>query len=308
MPVRKRDYARPIGLVVLAIVTAYGLYGLFTGDWATVVADWRGKVLLLAGALALGVLDMAFEGASWMWVCRRFGIRAWDLAGLKVFLSGYAGLLLPMQLGNLIRPDAFKRLDRGSLRQGVLAEAVAFFLDATAALAVLIGVGTLMVHPALSPIAALVVVAAMLTLGDRLGSMVSGTRLELPAAFWWRWQTVGIVALRSTCWIINGVALYVLVRDLPGDVGLVETLFFAPASTVLGSGTGLPGGIGAVEGFLGVSLKIMDVPAAHFAFAVGAFRLATFWIWLPIGWVALVLINRQVARRRSGPQDASTST
>ena len=304
---RLRRYARSIAFALLAVVTAYGLHQLFTGDWAVIVAAWRGRAPLLALAIALGAVDVLLEGVSWMWLYSRFRIRTWDAAGAKVFLSGCAGLLLPMQLGNLIRPDALARLGRSSLRECVLAEAVVLFLDATAALAVLIGVGALMVHPVLSLIAALVIVAAMLTLADRFGSMVSGTRLELPAAFWWRWETFGILLLRAACWLLIGLAFYVLVCDLPGDVGLVEALFFVPASTIVGTGSGLPGGIGAVEGFLGISLKIMEVPAAHFAFAVGAFRLATFWLWLPVGWIALVLVNRQVARQRPGPQDASTS-
>ncbi len=296
---RKRDLARPLSLVVLAVVSVYGLYTMFTSDWTTVVAAWRGRLGMLAIALALGALDITLEGISWMWVYHRMGVRVWDRTGVKVFLSGYAGLLLPMQLGNLIRPDAIVRLGRGRLRAGIKAEGVAFFLDGTGALAVLVGVGVLLVHPILSPIAFFVVIAAMLAVGDRMGSMVAGTRLELPEAFWWRWETLSVVLLRAVCWLANGLALFALIHDLSPDVGLTETLFFAPASTVLGSGTGLPGGIGAVEGLLGVSLRIMHIPPAHYAFAVGAFRLTTFWAWLPVGWIALMWLNRRIGRQRT---------
>ncbi len=290
-------YARPIAFLVLAVVSAYGLYRLFAGDWTTIIAAWRGKEHLLIAAGGLGVLDVAVGMVSWIWIYRRFGVRTLDGTGLKVYLAGYAGVLLPMKLGNLIRPDAFARLDRGSLRDCIKAEAVLFFLDAAAALAIIVGLGTFLVVPLASPIAVVVVIALILILADRLSGLVSETRLALPRRFWCRGSTVGILLVRVACWSITGTALYVLISHLAGEAGYIETLFFVSASSVVGAGTGLPGGIGAIEGLLGVSLDIMKVPPEHFAFAVGAFRLATFWIWLPIGWVALLLVNRQAARR-----------
>ncbi len=294
-----KAYARTIGLVVLAVVTGYGLYVLFTSDWHTVVAAWGRRWPVLLAALALGALDMTLECLSWMWVMRRFRIRTADGVGIKVFLSGYAGLLLPMNLGNLIRPDALKRLGRGSLRAGIKAEAVAFFLDGTAALVVILTLGICLVDVRLGPLAGLVVLAAVLAAADRISNLIIDTPLELPPDFWWRWATVGVVMLRAACWLANGLAFYLLVSHLPGDYGFLEVMLSAPASTVLGSGTGLPGGIGAVEGLLGVSLRILEIPPAHMAFAVGAFRVTTFWLWLPIGWVGLLLVNRDAAVQAS---------
>jgi hypothetical protein len=40
----------------------------------------------------------------------------------------------------------------------------------------------------------------------------------------------------------------------------------------------------------------MDVPAEHMALVVLGFRLATFWLWIPIGWIALVLTRRGSTR------------
>jgi hypothetical protein len=38
------------------------------------------------------------------------------------------------------------------------------------------------------------------------------------------------------------------------------------------------------------------MPAEHLALLVGAFRIITFWIRIPIGWLALVATNRAFAR------------
>ena len=52
-----------------------------------------------------------------------------------------------------------------------------------------------------------------------------------------------------------------------------------------------------MEGFLGVSLRFLEMPPADLAFAVGAYRLATFWVWIPIGWLFLLRVNRWVGRK-----------
>ena len=56
--------------------------------------------------------------------------------------------------------------------------------------------------------------------------------------------------------------------------------------------SGSPGGVGVVDGVLGASLHWMEVPAEHMALVVLGFRLASFWLWIPIGWIALVLTRR----------------
>lgn len=290
-----RAYARAMSLLLLAGVTAYGLYLMFTSDWHAIVSTWGSRWPVILAAFGLGVLDISLECVSWMWIMRRFRIRTWDGVGVKVFLAGYAGVLLPMSLGNLIRPDALKRLGRGSLKAGVKAEAVALFLDATAGLVVIVTLGICLVDVRLAPLAGLAVLAAILAAADRVSNLVSDTPLELPPDFWWRWATVGVVAIRSVCWLLVAFAFYLLIRHLPGDFGFIEVMLSAPLATAVGSGTGLPGGIGAVEGLLGVSLRIMEIPPAHMAFVVGAFRVTTFWVWLPIGWVALLLVNRDAA-------------
>ncbi len=127
-------------------------------------------------------------------------------------------------------------------------------------------------------------------------SAISGIRHGLPTAFWWAWPTMAIVLIDMTGWVAHGVALHVVVADLPGDMTLWDSLFFGPGSAVLGVVTGLPGGIGATEGLLGASLRLRAVPIEHLAIAIAAFRLITFWIWIPIDWLALAVINRRLSR------------
>jgi uncharacterized membrane protein YbhN (UPF0104 family) len=283
--------------VILAVVSAHGIREFVTGDATSVTAFWAGKLATLPLVLGFAVLDVALEAVGWMWVLERFGMRTLDLTGAGVCLSGKAGSLLPAQLGRLIRPDAMVRLGRGTLGQCLKAEAAVFVFDSLSVAALFAGLVVYRVYPVLAPVAGAAVVVVALFLGNRVLRIVTGSRLELPAGFWWGWQTFAILFILAAGWVAHGLAFYVLASDLPGNVGLWDALFLAPGSAVLGVGSGLPGGLGATEGLLGASLRINQVPAEHLVLGVAAFRVVTFWLWLPIGWAALALTDRRARKR-----------
>ena len=285
-------YARPAAIVVLALVTVYGAIQFLTGDWSTVSEYWREKVGLIPLVLLLATIDIALEGVGWMWIYRRFRLQLGIFEGAMAYLSSRAGMLLPAQLGRLIRPDAVARLGKGPLKECLKAEAVAFVLDAASVLALIAGLLAWWVHPAAAPVAALAVIAVFLLLGDWVAQRLLGTHLHLPPALWWSWQTLAIVLIQLAGWMAHGLAFWVVVRDLPGNLNLWDALLFSSGSSVLGVGSGLPGGIGATELLLGVSLRFAQVPSDHWFVVVAAFRVLTFWIWIPIGWMALTWILR----------------
>lgn len=288
-------HARTGALVLLIGVTGYGIYTFLTGDPMAAAAFWRDKIAIVPLVFLLACLDVALEATGWMWVYERLGIKAFDSGGVNAYLAGRAGLLLPAQLGRLIRPDAMLRLKRGGLRHCLKAEAVAFVLDSTSVVALLAALLAYRIHPLAAPAAALAVIAVLFFLGDQLADMLTGTKLELPPTFWWRWKTLAILLVEMAGWAAHGVALYLVIKGLPGNATIWDALFYAPASSVLGVATGLPGGIGATEGFLGASLRLMKIPSEHLVVAVGGFRLITFWLWLPIGWIALGMLKRRAA-------------
>lgn len=289
-------YTRYTGFVFLAVITAFGIYRFLTGDWTDVIAYWERHLEVIPLLLAVSMVDVALEGLAWMWVYHRFGIRVFDRGGLATFVAGRAGLLMPAQLGRLIRPDAMVKLKRAQLGDCLKAEAVVFVLDSISVLALLAGLVVYRLYPLAAPLAAAGVIVVNVFLGNRIGRMLTHTRMQLPPTFWWALPTFAIIVVDMLGWIAHGLALHVVVRDLPGDMTLWDSLFFAPGSAVLGVATGLPGGLGATEGLLGASLRIRSVPVEHLAIAIAAFRLITFWLWIPIGWLALAVINRRLKR------------
>ena len=298
-PVIARWYRRTeiVGLLILIAVTAWGIHKA-AGNWGLVVEFWKGKLPFLPLVLGLAIIDVACGAVGWAWVYERFKIHAADGRGARVFLAGYAGLFLPAQLGRLIRPDAMVRLRRGGLGDCYKAEAAAFVLDATSVVVLLAALAAWrLVHPILGLITGAVVIAVCLFLGNQIAERLSDTKLVMPAGFWWDPRSLAIILIQLVGWVAHGAAFYVLVLDLPGSAGLWDSLFFAPAAAVLGIGTGLPGGVGATEGFLGAFLSFTQVPQGHLALVISAFRVVTFWIWIPLGWLALAVTRRRTDRR-----------
>jgi hypothetical protein len=289
------DRSRIAAFVLLGVVTAYGVYQFAGGEWRVALESWRGRISVLPAVLALATLDVGLEAFAAMWVYERFGIRAFDIRGALASLAIRAGLLLPAQLNRLIRPDGFVRLGRGEMTRCLEAEGATFVLDTLSVLSLIAALVAWRWSPIAGPIAFLAVAAAGLAAGRFASGWLEGTRFALPAEFWWRGSTLGIVAVEAGCWLAHGAAFWVLVRGLPGAVGAVEAILGSAVASVLGAVSGAPGGVGVVDGLLGASLHWMEVPGEHMALAVLGFRLASFWLWIPIGWIALVLTRREGA-------------
>ena len=305
--------ARWLGYVILAVVTVYGIRKFSQGDWETVAAYWANELPWVPLIIAFFVLDLVLEGVAWIWVYERFGVRALDRLGVGVYLSGNAGLLMPAQLGRLIRPDTMVRVGRARMSTCLKAEGAVFVLDSLSVLALLAGLVAWKIHPALGLTAGLMTVVVVLYLGHHVADRLVGTKLHVPHRFWWSKSSFAIVAIEMAGWVMHGIAFYVLVADLPGVVTVWDALFYAPGSAVLGVVTGLPGGVGVTEGLLGTALRFNEVPVEHLALVVGAFRIITFWLRLPIGWLALARVkrtaskiearNRRESRRREAGED-----
>jgi len=283
-------------LVILAVASIWGIREFVAGDAKALSAMWSRTVSVLPWVFLFAVLDVAIEASAWMLVFERFGLRARDPVGIAVAVSGKAGLLLPAQLGRLLRPELMVRLGRSSLGDSLKAEAAVFLLDSASVVALLAALVSWWVNPLLAPVAGAAVIVTCLFLAHRVAPLLSGTALQMPRRFWWSPKTFMIVVLQSGGWVAHGLAFWMLASALDGNVGVLDALLLAPGSAVLGVGSGLPGGLGATELLLGASLGIRSVPEAQLGLGVALFRVFTFWMWLPIGWLAVAFVSIVVKR------------
>ncbi len=300
MPPRLKEFTekhiRLIALVVLALATGLGLYGLLTSDWRSAIAFWAHKWPVLGMAYGLSLCDLFLDSLIWTLLLRDFGVRPPVVARTLVYMSGYAGLFMPFQSGRLLRSDGLVRLGYAPFGQAARGEAALLFVSLVAAAAALSGAFTFLAFPLVAPLVSLLVIAVALLMADRVFVLLSSTPVNMPPGYWRRPRTFFLACLGMGGWLLNGTILFLVVRDLSPGITLNQTLLIGPANQLLGQATGLPGGIGAVEGLLGLSLKFVQVPSDHLVLAVAAFRLITFWTWLGVGWLVFLALRRWRAK------------
>lgn len=98
--------------------------------------------------------------------------------------------------------------------------------------------------------------------------------------------------LLSGCYI---AALWCSVHAFAGDVRISQVAVVYLAGAAIASVAPTPGGLGAVELALSTGLAAAGMASAAAISAVLLFRLATFWLPVPIGWLALNWLQRRDA-------------
>lgn len=75
------------------------------------------------------------------------------------------------------------------------------------------------------------------------------------------------------------------------------TLIFSyTLSTLAGMISLIPGGLGVTEGSLGLLFNSFSVPLSVAVMSILVFRLLSFWIWIPIGFVSYITMAREIAK------------
>ena len=298
------DRFRPRTVITLValIVAAWLLVGrLGSLDLATVLttANWAWLPLLIA-ASALTYLAAAF--ALDAYVRQRLPIGSTTLAQLA---ASFTGFIMPPAVGGIAVNVRFLR------KRGL----------STAAAGLAIGLNQ--VVNSLSHIVLLVILAAItgssadhslpipgwvfIVLGG--ATVLAGAALALPAVRSWAAthvvrpvrdalpQLLDLVthprklaqALGGALLINVGyiAALYFATLAFRGHLSLLAVALVYLAGGAVGSLAPTPGGLGAVEAALSAGLTAAGMPAAAALSAVLLYRIATFWLPVPAGWVAL---------------------
>jgi len=103
-------------------------------------------------------------------------------------------------------------------------------------------------------------------------------------------EGIGGTLLLTACYVL---CLAACVRALGGSVPIASTAVVYLTGSALGSAVPTPGGLGAVEAALSAGLTAAGLPGATAVSAVLLFRIMTFWLPVPGGWVALHILERR---------------
>jgi uncharacterized protein (TIRG00374 family) len=102
-------------------------------------------------------------------------------------------------------------------------------------------------------------------------------------------EAVGGTLLLNACYI---AALWFSVRAFAGNVALVAVAVVYLAGAAVASVAPTPGGLGAVEVALSTGLTAAGMPGAGAVSAVLLFRIGTYWLPVPAGWLAMRSLQR----------------
>jgi uncharacterized membrane protein YbhN (UPF0104 family) len=96
--------------------------------------------------------------------------------------------------------------------------------------------------------------------------------------------------LLSACYV---AALVAAVRAVGGTPAILPVAAVFLAGNAVGSAAPTPGGVGAIEAVLSAGLHAIGIPLHEAIPAVLIFRLATFWLPIPAGWVSYTILQRR---------------
>ena len=105
-------------------------------------------------------------------------------------------------------------------------------------------------------------------------------------------QAVGGALLLNASYI---AALWFSVRAFSDGLTLTAVAVVYLAGAAVASVAPTPGGLGAVEVALSTGLTAAGMPGASAVSAVLLFRIATYWLPVPAGWLAMRVLQRQHA-------------
>jgi uncharacterized membrane protein YbhN (UPF0104 family) len=272
---------------------------------------------LLAPILALSLVNYALRFLRWELYLRSLGATLPLGRSLGVFLTGFLLSVTPGKAGELGKAWLVRELGGGpALRvaPAVVAERVTDLLGVAALLAV--GALPFPGGPwwAALGLAAVVLGVAVFTwqrwadwlfahlarlpvVGPRAGTLATvyqGLRNLLTP----RLLAMGLL-LATLAWGAEGVGFVIAVRAYTPRAGFLAGVFDYTASTFLGSASMLPGGLGAADGVLTALLRAQGLDTARATLITFIIRGATLWFSVLLGLLALPVVARWLAMRRS---------
>lgn len=307
---RKQIQSGIIFSLALAVVvmTAIALYG----DVPELVAalahfQW----IFLPIILGLSLYNYAWRFLKWSYYLKRLDIRISGGKSLLIFLSGLSMAITPGKIGELLKSYLLKRstgepISRTSpiimaerLTDGIAMILLAaiglalyrFGLELLVALFTCVVVGVLVIQNRRLSLA-LLDFGGRLPLISRVAPLIRAFYESAYILLQWRPLLLGI-AIGLISWAGECGALYFVFAGLGLGFGLdifIKATFIMAVSSLIGSASGLPGGLGTADGsMLGLMRLLLTPSAATGGAATLLIRLCTLWFGLAVGVIALLL-------------------
>lgn len=305
---RWMDYVRLAALLLFLGTMAYGLQVFFRGNWRETMGFWMQRRGLLSLAFLLSATDVFTDSCIWRGLLRQEGIRPGIRRGLPVFLTGYAAMLMPLQLGRVFRATEIAHYEGCSAVKTTRLEVVFLYMVVAATGSVFISA---LFSPWIkwaAPLLSLTMVCLVMLITEYVFSWLPWFPLRMPSGYWKRPSTIGLALATQLGCLFQGTILYLVFNDVAVSLQWHQAVMIMTSNVFIGVGSGLPGGIGVTESYLGAWMYWLETPPAHLVVAVAAFRILTFWIWIPIGCAALLMVRTCLSPRMQATEGDSCAS
>ncbi|WP_069801403.1 lysylphosphatidylglycerol synthase transmembrane domain-containing protein [Thermogemmatispora onikobensis] len=308
-------------VLAFIVLVAIGLYADFP-RMLTALASFRWSFLPLI--LSLTLFNYCFRFVKWQYYLQRLQIRLPRLSSFLIFLSGLSMAITPGKVGELLKSYLLKRSTGEPISRTApiimaerLSDGLAMLLLAATGLIfyrfgwevllslLVVGLGIILLiqHRALS--------LRVLAAGERLPLLA---RLAQPLRAFYesaytllRWRPLLLaIAIGFLSWSGECLALYFVFLGLGVPASpdlLLKATFILAVSSLVGSASGLPGGLGTADGsLLGLIRLLVSSSAVIGGAATLLIRFCTLWFGLALGVIALLLLRLTQYKKLFAPE------
>lgn len=272
---------------------------------------------LLPFILSLTLLNYYWRFVKWQYYLWRLNIMLPWGKSLLIFLSGLSMAITPGKVGELLKSYLLKqatgvpisrsspiimaeRLTDGIAMMGLAATGLVLYRFGWEVLLVLllIGLTGIILIQNRSLVLKLLSAGEKLPMASRIIPLIRTFYESSYTLLQWRALLLAI-CLGLISWSGECVALYLVYNGLGASPGLdllIKSMFILAISSLIGSATGLPGGLGTADGsMLGLTHVLISTSATLGGAATLLIRLCTLWFGLLIG-VGALLTFRSIQR------------
>ncbi len=289
--------------------------------------------VLLPAILGLTLLNYSLRFVKWDYYLHCLGLGVPRLVSLRIFVAGLSMAITPGKVGELLKSYLVKRYNGTPISRTApvimaerLTDGLAMLVLAAGGLA-LYGIGWQGLLAILLAAVALIGVIQyrplalkLLGWGERL-PVVRRFALGLHEFYESAYVLLSFrplllaVAIGLVSWSGECVAFYLVLvgLGLPGTLTLlIQAAFILATSTLIGSVTGLPGGLGSADlSMLGLIVALVTRNTTIAGAATLLIRFCTLWFGVSIGVVGLLIFRRSLgsppAPAAASNQDAASS-
>jgi glycosyltransferase 2 family protein len=300
---------RTVVTAVALAVAAYLLIGEISGV----------NVLGTLGQANPGWLAVAVLGSAVTYLGAAIGIAAFIPQRLSIvrgffvqLATAFVGVAMPPTVGHVAVNARY--LHREKVDEGTIAAAVTVSqlvnIVTTVLLLIVLGVltGSGLSKFKIAPGADLLIGLAVIAVAVITVLAVPLTRRKVTGAVWPHLRQIwprlleavshpvrlGVaVGANLLLTLAYSVALIAALRSVGAHPAILATVVVFLAGNAVGAATPTPGGIGGVEAVLAAGLTAIGIPAHEAIPAVLLFRMATFWLPIPVGWVSYLVLQRR---------------